>query len=113
MSKILFNITRLLVQEEIEIVLDEQPYEVREEFVRNDLYQDLLTYVLNRVQNVYRAIDEDEEHSIKSYLLLDSAERKLDRAICQGIYCCLEKTEKGSGARGKFVKIPTLALMRN
>ena len=93
MSKTLFNVTMLLVQEETEDVLAEQPSAVREAFVRNDLYQDLLAYVLSRVPNVYRAIDKGEETSIKSQLITDSARRKLDRetVICQGVYFCLEK----------------------
>lgn len=113
MSKTLFNVTRLLAQEEIEIILDEQSYDVREEFARHDLYRDLLAYVLSKVQNVYRAIDEDEKTSIKSYFILDSAERKLDRelAIYQGIYACLKKIEKGSEVKGTFREIPTAAVL--
>jgi len=88
MSKTLVNMTLLLVSEEIENVLDSQAENFYQEaFSLPDLRQELITYVLSRVANLYRVIEDGQESSIKCNPLCKSAVKRLhiEAVIHQGI----------------------------
>ncbi|MEA5420680.1 hypothetical protein VB712_15710 [Spirulina sp. CCNP1310] len=93
MGKTLVNRTHLLVQDDIEYILAEQPKPVQERFRSCNLIPDLLAYVLSRIPNLYAVCEENEPLGF-SPITHESAQRKLQREalIYQGIYCVLEKS---------------------
>ncbi|WP_204103439.1 MULTISPECIES: hypothetical protein [Spirulina sp. CCY15215] len=100
MAKNLVNLTLLFVKEDINQILTEQPDQIQKDFMKRDLFPDLVAYVLSRIPNNYTVFDEtvfDEERVSPlqlSSLLNESAERQLDReqVIRRGIYVVLEKS---------------------
>lgn len=94
MGKSLVNMTLLLVQDDIEHILAEQPQAIQDKFVQKDLFPDLIAYVLSRIPNLYLVLEEEEISDAKSHIIHESAERQLQREefIRQGIYLVLEKS---------------------
>lgn len=61
MGKELFNITLVVVNDEIENILSRYPtYPYQQAFSADNLHQDLLAYVLNRVPNKYAVIEQKQ-----------------------------------------------------
>ncbi len=87
MSKNLVNITLFSVGEEIKYILAEQPYAIQAAYAQNDLYQDLLAYVLSRIPNSYVAIEQGQEVTELEYLYREPAARRLQKEsiISRGI----------------------------
>ncbi|NEO26561.1 MAG: late competence development ComFB family protein [Kamptonema sp. SIO4C4] len=86
--------TLLLVQDDIDHILAEQPKKIQKQFSQRNLCPDLIAYVLSRIPNLYSVFAEAKVPEIKSHLLHESAERQLEREklIRQGIYLVLEKS---------------------
>ncbi|MDB9313244.1 hypothetical protein PN462_09050 [Spirulina sp. CS-785/01] len=85
--------TLLLVQDDIDHILAEQPQKIQKQFTQCNLFPDLIAYVLSRIPNLYSVFASETVPEIKSHLLHESAERQLEREnlIRQGIYLVLEK----------------------
>ncbi|MEA5468960.1 hypothetical protein [Spirulina sp. 06S082] len=94
MAKNLVNLTLLFVKEDINQILTEQPDHIQKDFMKRDLFPDLIAYVLSRIPNNYNVFEEERMPPIHSYLLSESAERQLAREqmIRRGIYVVLEKS---------------------
>ncbi|MBD3885678.1 hypothetical protein IFO70_28610 [Phormidium tenue FACHB-886] len=61
MSKMLMNLTMPIILEEIENVLESEPYYSQYQIAIPDLRQKLLSYTLNHVRRRYRSIDQSEQ----------------------------------------------------
>ncbi len=88
MGKTLVNMTMLLVNDEIENVLDSQAEKFYQQaFSLPDLRQELITYVLSRVANLYKVIEDGHEPLTKCNPLCKSATKRLhiETVIHQGI----------------------------
>lgn len=94
MGKTLVNRTHLLVQDDVNYILAEQPKPVQERFETCNLMPDLLAYVLSRIPNLYTVCEENDSLGF-SPIAHESAQRQLEREalIYQGIYCVLEKSQ--------------------
>ncbi len=82
------NLTHYAVVREIDAILDTYPYHpYRQAFANPDLRQHLITYVLNRINNHYAAIDHGAKStSDESQLNLSREQLKqLETFIHQGI----------------------------
>ncbi|MGK7929172.1 MAG: late competence development ComFB family protein [Spirulina sp.] len=94
MAKNLVNLTLLLVKEDLDQILAEQPDSIQRDFIKRDLFTDLMAYVLSRIPNNYIVLEEGQIPPVHSHLQTESAERQLarERMIRQGIYFVLEKS---------------------
>lgn len=82
------NLTMLWVADEIAQILDnEQEYFEYRTFLNSRLYQELMTYALSRVPNVYAVIENNQKISEQCNHRYCSGERKLhiETVIRQGI----------------------------
>lgn len=100
MTKTLINLTVTVIGEEIDSILDtypEYPYQLA--YVSLDLRQELMAYVLNRVQSVYIVVDENEQPSSPSQFQRYTLEESLRReaVIHQGIHYILHKKAERAG----------------
>ncbi|NEO83516.1 MAG: hypothetical protein F6J87_04540 [Spirulina sp. SIO3F2] len=93
MEKQLINVTLLLVKEDIEPILAEQPTTVQSRFRSLDLYDELTAYVLSRIPNSHVVVPRAKAANVRQHLVQESAERQLrrERFIREGIYWVLEK----------------------
>lgn len=94
MDKQLVNVTLLLVQEDIETLLAEQPQTIQHEFQKRNLYPDLEAYVLSRIPNMHVVLAGQSKPNLRAHWRQESAERQLcrERYIQEGIYWVLEKS---------------------
>lgn len=98
MEKQLINVTLLLVQEDIEPILAEQPTAIQSQFRALDLYDELTAYVLSRIPNCHVVMPRTKAvhftQSSRHHFVQESAERQLrrERFIREGIYWVLEKS---------------------
>ena len=94
MEKNLVNLTLLLVKEDIDQILAEQPDRIQKDFIKRDLFTDLIAYVLSRIPNNYTVLEEGHISTFHSHFQTESAERQLarEKMIRQGIYLVLEKS---------------------
>ncbi len=88
MSKTILNLTMPVIVEVIERVINTYPHHpYQQAFAIPELRQELITYVLNRVSNLY-IVDENRQPISKQTKTLDSSlEQKLyiESVICEGI----------------------------
>lgn len=106
MEKNLVNLTLLLVREDIDQILAEQPDRIQKDFIKRDLFPDLIAYVLSRIPNHYTVFEEEHIPSLHSHLLTESAERQLarEKMIHQGIYFVLEKSCHNASSKNHLKK---------
>ena len=79
MAELIINLTLALIHEKIEKVLDEHcNYFYQQAFSLPDLRQELLTYVLSRINISYIAIEEGKHQSIQSNKLDQLLAKRLD-----------------------------------
>lgn len=79
MTKILVNLTLLLVTEEIEYFFERHPDQLHQlAFSINKLRQELINYVLNKVPVSYMVIDENQKALVRTNILCQSLEKRLD-----------------------------------
>ncbi len=89
MAEIVVNLTLLLLKDEIENVLDSQDGKCYQSaFDLPDLRQELITYVLSRVPNLFQVIEEGEKPSSKYNPLSESTVKQLGIKVVihQGIH---------------------------
>lgn len=93
MSKVVRNTTFPAVSERIERVLETYAdYPFQHAFANPDNRQQLIAFVLNRTQNIYVAIDENDSLShVDSTSLCPEVRLQIDAIIHQGIHCVLEQ----------------------
>ncbi|WP_414544568.1 hypothetical protein [Nostoc sp. CCY0012] len=99
--KTLVNLTHQSVLGEIESVLDTYPYHYQQAFALSDLRQELITFVLNRVPRIYKAVSEEQiylpdlpEESLLSHKLPRSPlgqQIHLQNLIHQGICSIMQE----------------------
>jgi hypothetical protein len=78
MADIIVNMTQILVSDEIENVLDSQAEKFYQKaFSLPDLRQELITYVLSRIPNLYSVIKEEQELSMTCNSIYQSAVKQL------------------------------------
>lgn len=109
MEKNLVNLTLLLVKEDIDQILAEQPDRIQKDFIKRDLFADLIAYVLSRIPNNYTVLREGQIPPIHAHLQTESAERQLarEKMIRQGIYFVLEKSSHNALPTMGFKKTKT------
>ncbi|MBE9229304.1 late competence development ComFB family protein [Phormidium sp. LEGE 05292] len=79
MGKQLFNLTLIIVAEEIEKILETYPkYPYKQIFAATGLYQDLVAYVLSRVPNKYAVVEGSEAFSTQMISPLYPTKQRLD-----------------------------------
>lgn len=96
MTRTVINLTMPLLVEAIESVLETYPHHpYQQAFAIEDVRQDLIAYVLNRVPNFY-VVDEDPQQPIRSTHLYNSPEERwhLEAVIHQGIEYILCKNSE-------------------
>jgi hypothetical protein len=94
MSKTIVNQTLPLIMGEIEETLETFPHHPHQQLFANpDMRQDLLAYVLTRIQSNYIAVEEISYHKVKATSQRPSDELKshMDDLIRQGIHEILER----------------------
>lgn len=94
MPKSIVNLTRLVVDAEIEQILElhyHHPYQTI--FANLDLRQELVAYVLTRTRNVYIAVQQGEESrlNVETISYLTEAKLHIEEFIHQGIQHILQK----------------------
>jgi hypothetical protein len=88
MSKVLKNLTLPRITEIVETVLEtypEHPYQ--QAFSNPDTQQQLLAFVLSRVQSVYGAVDNAEDGTVESALWGRENQFYIESVTHQGIQC--------------------------
>lgn len=78
MSKQIINLTLQIVSEEIESVLENYPeYPYHQAFAPSNLRLELIAYVLSRIPNIYKVVEETQEPSINTMFPSVSSEQRL------------------------------------
>lgn len=87
MSKLIVNLTKIAVIQEIEDILETHVAERRQFFSASDLHEALITYVLKRISNCCITLDDCQCSSKNSFLLNALQQEKPHREaiIRQGI----------------------------
>lgn len=94
MPKSIVNLTKLVVDAEIEQILEihyHPPYQ--HIFASLDLRQELISYVLIRTRNVHISVDQEEESRLSAETIpyLTEAKLQIEAFIHQGILHILQK----------------------
>ena len=87
MSKKLVNLTLPLVEQELDSLLEVYPHILHQAELSNpDLRQELLAYVLNRINNVYAAKEDCSlDESNISFCFTPEQQMQIETLIFQGI----------------------------
>lgn len=88
MSKTTVNLTRAVVEEELDCLLECDPYRsTRSEFVQPQIREALLDEVLSQIPNRHIAIDSQEEDRLPALLHCVSTQKrlKIESLLQQGI----------------------------
>lgn len=99
MSKAIVNVTMPIILEEIDNVLESEPYCSQRYLISlNHLRQDLITYTLSRVRSRIRLIESGEQLSIPFSASPSALEEhlKVETVVRQGIQYLLYEAEKMS-----------------
>ncbi len=93
MAKVLINVTLFVLQSEIQEILAQQPIEIQNAFADQNLYQELLAYILNRVPNRYITSDAGQTIIPQAEMLRETSIRRLqrDQISLEGVYAVWNK----------------------
>ncbi|QYO62251.1 hypothetical protein [Leptolyngbya sp. 7M] len=93
MTKTIMNLTLPAILEEIDHVLEEEPYRDYQPLLRSmEMRQELIAYTLSRVHSRYRVIEGHERltAAVRSLSLTSEERLNIEKVVRQGVYDLLK-----------------------